>query len=242
MPASDIPGYVQGYRFSDDAAVYTSGTQTFIDQAGYGADLTITTGAPVFATVGSERFLTLDNTFHGSCKMPIPWHGSIITVIKPVRVSGGTLSRIICIFGDAVNATSNGLLWVQYNSGNRTIYWWGPNGTLSTTKTRSDDNTVAFGAAHDQETRKLYSTIDGVTVTETSAAAGTTDGNAPSMLCGLTGARFGDLDGDPAVLTAMADFYLQIAEIHFFQENIWTQYPTEAAAFMAELRTKYGVT
>lgn len=244
----EIPSYVQGYRFSDESDVfYDAATKTFKDQAGYGsrADLVITAGSPVFDTVGGKRCVRLDNTFHGLFPTPIPWMGSVVAVIKPEYVSGATLTRHPLLFGNSTSAAANGALQITHASGQRRVVLSTPNSSLTCTQTRTDNNLVVVGFATDQETRKGYATNDGATITETTAPASTTNGNAVALgwqTQGIDyGARFGDMDNLPANLTALTDFYCEMFELHFFADNIWTKQPAKAAELIASLRAKYGV-
>jgi hypothetical protein len=241
----EVPSYVQGYRFSDESEIfYDAATKTFRDLAGYGAraDLAITAGSPVFATVNERRGVTLDNTFHGRFNMPIPWMGSVVAVLKPEYVSGGTLSRYPLLFGDNLGTlSSNGQMRLGHFSGARSVNWTTPSAVLNAAQSRNDNNLVVVGFATDQETRKGYATSNGITVTETGPVAGTTNGNGPAVGSAQFGARFGDMDGQPANLTQITDFFCHMFELHFFAENIWVAHQAKAQSLMTALRTKYGV-
>lgn len=239
----EVPSYVQGYRFSDESEIfYDAATKTFRDLAGYGAraDLAITAGSPVFATVSGRRGVTLDNTFHGRFQMPIPWMGSVVAVLKPELTVGTTISRYPLLFGDNLTLSSNGNMRLGHFSGSRTVNWTTPGSVLNAVQSRNDDNLVVYGFATDQETRKGYSTNNGVAITETGPVAGTTNGNGPAISSGQFGARFGDMDGQPANLTQVTDFFCHMFEVHFFAENIWVAHAAKAQALMASLRSKYG--
>lgn len=241
----EVPSYVQGYRFSDESETfYDAATKTFRDLAGYGAraDLAITAGSPVFATVSGRRGVTLDNTFHGRFQMPIPWMGSVVAVLKPELTVGTTINRYPLLFGDNLSTLSNnGQMQILHFSGQRRVAWSTPGGVLAATQIRTDDNLVVVGFATDQETRKGYSTSNGITITETGPVAGTTNGNGVAVGSGQFGARFGDMDGQPANLTQITDLFCHMFELHFFAENIWVAHATEAAALMTTLRATYEV-
>jgi hypothetical protein len=243
MPASDIPTYVQGYRFSDAAGFYESGTQTFLDQAGYGlnSNLVVNAGAPVFATVGGARCLHLNNTFHGVAPMPIPWMGSFVMVVKPEYSSGGTLTRDLFCFGDSTSGTANGRLYMQHTSTQRRVGVSAPANATVNFNTRTDNNLVVIGGALDTETRRAYITNDGITIPTVLAPASTINSLGIYFGAGVNGMRMGDLNTTPSDLTEFTDFFAYVFEVHFFTENIWLRYPTEAAALMGELRTAYGV-
>ena len=55
--AFDVPGYVQGHRFSDEAEYYDSANQRFYDLAGFnrfGNHVEKIVGTPAFASRGSK--------------------------------------------------------------------------------------------------------------------------------------------------------------------------------------------
>ena len=219
---AEIESYVQGYRFSDDPDYYDSASQTFRDLAGYGprTDLVIDVGTPTFVTSNSQRGMQIDNTAQGVFPSPIAAMGSVIIVVEPVYVSGANNNSFICIGGDAASSTANGLIWFAKSSGNRILYHWGPNGTVKSSETRTDENMVALAFAFDQETRKAYSSVDGATVTATSALAGTTNGNSLYIGSAVEGMRFGNSDAVAGSTTAQTEFYTHLMEMHFFSKNI----------------------
>lgn len=242
--AFEVPGYMQGYRFSDESEeYYDAASKTFHDQAGYGAKsgLSIHTGSTVFDTLDSHRGVKLDNTFHGSFQMPIPWQGSVVAVMRPELLTSGTHNSYPLIFGDASSISSNGKLHLSHFSGRRRLAWGTPSGGLSAVDDRTDDLMRVFSASLDQLTRKSYVTNDGSTVTEATATASTTTGNAVAVESAITGARFGELKGISGNVTLETDLVVRMYEMHFFASNIWTNHATKAAAFMTSLREKYGV-
>jgi hypothetical protein len=240
----EVPSYVQGYRFSDESEIfYDASTKTFRDLSGYGqrADLSITAGTPVFATINGRRGVTLDNTFHGRFQIPVPWMGSVVAILKPVLATGSTISRYPILFDDAVTLSSNGQLSLSHFSGARSVNWRTPSGVLQPTQSRNNDDLVVVGFATDQQTRKGYSTSNGVAITETAAASGTTSGNSVAVGSGKFGARFGDMDGLPTNLTQITDLFCHMFELHFFAENIWVAHQALAQAMMTAMRSKYAV-
>lgn len=242
--AFEIPGYMQGYIFSDSSEDYYDATsKTFHDQAGYGdkAGLTIHTGSPVFNTLDSHRGVKMDNTFHGSFQMPIPWQGSVVAVMRPESLVSGTLKRYPLIFGDASSNSSNGKLQILRFSGQRRLTWETPSSSLSAVDSQNDDLMRVFSASIDQSTRKSYVTNDGSTVTEKTASTSTTNGNAVALESARTGARFGEMKGISGDVTLETALVVRMYEMHFFAGNIWTNHATKAAAFMTSLREKYGV-
>jgi len=245
IPARNVPSYVQGYRFSDDPYFYDADRQAFRDMAGYGerAELLIDVGSPIFETVDGYRCLKLDNTFHGGGIMPIPWHGSLVVVCKPVYAGGGaTLSKFILLFGDSTNPSTSGGFWLTHAEGNRRLLFTSPSAQLSQPDVVNNDSLRVAGFALDQETRQAYATKDGITVaTSTPLATNAHSGSSVGANASLRGFRFGNLSGTASDTDASTNMYLYMHELHFFSENIWTKYPTEAAAMMSRLRLEYGV-
>lgn len=242
----DIESYVQGYRFSDDPMYYDSSTQTFKDLAGYGesAGLKIPVGTPTFDTVDGFRVVNFDNTFYGNFEVPNSWHGSMVLVMRPEFSSSGTQTLYPILFGDNVSTpTQNGSIRFVHFSGNITARYAGPSGTIQGSEAVAAGSAYVFGGAHDQQTRKAYSTLDGITINESSAVSGTTHGNSCYMPTGESGARIGDLNGDPSDQTDNTSvFYMRAFEMHLFQGNIWTEYPTKALALVNTLKDKYDIT
>jgi hypothetical protein len=243
MPASNLPGYIMGHRFSDDAAHYDSVNKRFYDKAGYGpkADLRVTAGSPVFETVNSQRAVRLNNTWHGLFASPVPWQGSGVFVLKPWMVGSATTTKYPILFGDAVTASSNGQLQVTFASSQRRMVWTTPSAQLSNTLTRNDDNAVVVAYAISQEARLGYRSSDGVTVSTTAAPASTANGNAPAMGSAQYGARFGNLSAVAGSTTEETVLTVSMMEQHYFSENILVgDNLALTAAFMAELKAQYG--
>lgn len=241
--ASDIPGYVQGYRLANDPAFYDSSEKRFLDQAGYGsrADLRITVGTPTFETIDSNESMKLDNTCHGEFPMPIAWMGSCIFVVKPKYVSGAILSRWPLLFGDLATATSNGGLRLQHASGNRRFDLLTPSGQLTLRVTAGTDALAVVAYSFDQSNRTAYGTFDGTTITDAAGPASSTNGNAIAFTAAQNGVRFGNMSGTAGDTTEITDWLCNIYEMHFFNGNILTDALTETKAFMDELKTAYGV-
>lgn len=252
MSISSIPGYVQGFRFSDDSQYWDSANSRFIDQAGYGDfnGLTITAGTPSFTGSGATRGLTLDNTVQGKFLPACPWQGACIMVAQPVSYDGTTKTLMPVIFGVASSVSSNAYLRVTHASGTF-IHGWTTTSSLiaaGNAYTGAGNNGVKVGAfAISQETRKGYYTKDGVTVSETAAVA------AANPWVGMSGkdtarsdgqwARFGNISGtlgDTAILSTA--HRLTIYELHFFKGNPLITDAATVAAEIAALKTQYGAT
>lgn len=248
MAMTNIPGYVQGFVFSDaSTAFYDAGV--FKDQAGYGStnDLTITTGTPSFVNVGSTRGLTLDNTVQGRFLPAIPWEGTMIMVMQPAMSVNGNIYPVI--FGVTAAISSNGkLLIIRASSADYRHGFSSPSSSLTPTNTytASPQSGVKVGAwAISQETRKSYVSKDGVLVTESAAfsAASTSgielSGKDTTRTDGIW-ARFGNLSGvlgDVAPTTNK----MVICALHCFKGNALADSRLSAiAAEMATLKLQVG--
>jgi hypothetical protein len=251
MPISDIPGYIQGFRFSDESASYYDSTaKVFHDLAGYGAfnALEITVGTPSFTTDGGQRGLLLDNTCQGRFLPAIPWQGACITVMKPVTYDATTKTLTPVVFGKASSLSSNAYIALAYAS---SVY----NHRLASTSAQilatnaysgAGNSGVKVGAfAISQQTRKGYSTKDGVTVAETSAVA---DGGSGVALDGKNTARtdaqfarFGNISGTLDDTAALATTHKALMfELHFFKGNPLITDAATVASVLAELKAQYG--
>jgi len=246
--AYEIPGYVQGFRFSDDAKYYDSTLKRFKDLAGYGEtnELQIDVGTPSFVTVGGERGLTLDNTVQGSFLPSIPWHGSIILVAKASFPSTAATLNLL-IFGASATVSGNGRLYVSRSSGNRNIVCTTASAVNTQTLTESADQMRLACFSKSQETRIGYSSDDGITVNATAAVASALHGNGLAMAyrSGATAdedhiVRFGNLSGTAGDYVATPDT-LTIFEMHFFKGVILTENLASTKNFIDSLIAKYAI-
>jgi len=238
-----MASYVAGYKFTQSASHYDSGAGRFLDLAGYSPeqDIIVTTGTPVFETVGGKEGVVLNNTWHAKVHNPIPWMGTLVAVIKPNYVSGGTVEINPLIFGDAVTVSSNGRLRVNHASTVRGVRLATASGTLTATESASANDVMAVALATDQETRKGYSTQDGVTITETGPVSGTTNGNGVALGCALDGIRIGNTNGTAGNTTEVTTITATLFELYFFAENVFVADAAALATFIGELRTEYGL-
>lgn len=248
MALSSIPGYIQGFIFSDASTDYFD-AGVFKDQAGYGARnaLTITVGTPAFVTVNGQKGMTLDNTCHGRFIPATPWEGTCIAVMHPGGMSvNGTIYPVL--FGQAASAATNGSLRIVRGTAASYIHRLGTPGAVAVASCSYVDNGLKVSAwAMSQETRIAYSTLDGVTVTAGAPVADGGNGNA-FQLCGASAAgdvvgqtaRLGNLSGvvDDAVASTNT---MTMFELHFFKGNPLITDAVTVAAEMAALKTKYGV-
>lgn len=251
MAISDLPGYVQGFVFSDaSSATYAAGV--FKNQgptgSGFGGigDCTITAGTPTFATTNGKRGIILDNTVQGGFIHALPWECAIITIMKPNMTVNGTIYPFI--FGGAVSVASNGSIRLT-----RTPSYLHRAATPSAVLLPSEDyaasdalKVTAFEFS--QETRRSYSTRDGVTVTASAAVADNNHGNGIAIGSanvvgpGNIRARFGNLSGtagDFAASTNTCEMY----EAHFIRAKLLRDagYLALLAAEITASRAEYGV-
>ena len=251
MAMTDIPGYIMGHRFSDDAADYDSVNKLWYDKspyAGRGTDVIVTAGDPAahvatVAAANNRRGVFLNNLWHAKMRCPVPWMGSCIVVLKPQTTSGTTTrTRYIALFGDSVTASANGNLSVVYFGGNRRVQLTTASAQLTLNPSRTDENARVHAFAVDQSTRMMYSSENGSTVTTATAPASTTNGNAVALAAANVGVRIGNTNavaGDSA--TDLSDFGAYLFEWHWFRTNILVGAPlSQVATEIAALKTFYG--
>lgn len=252
MSIEDIPGYVQGFRFSDESQYFDSGAGIFHDLAGYGNfnGLTLTTGTPNFIGSGATRGLQLDNTCQGRFLPAIPWDGACIAVMQPVSFDGTTKTLIPVIFGVAASVSSNAYISVGHNSGSFSHSLRSTSSTISASNAYSGagNSGIKVGAfAISQATRKGYYTKDGVTVSETAAVAANNAG------VGMAGkdtnrsdgqwARFGNISGTLGDTAVIATAHrVNMFGLHFFKGNPLVTDAAAVANAIAALKAQYGAT
>ncbi len=249
MSILDIPGYLQGFRLSDESSdYYDPATKVFHDLAGWGAfnALKITVGTPAFVGSGATRGMTLDNTCQGKFLPACPWQGACIVVMKPDMAANGTIYPVL--FGYAASVSSNGKITLQrasptdYRHALRAASDALAPTNIYTTGDYGGIKVGLFGIS--QETRKSYATKDGATIVESAAVA------AANKMVDLSGklttsseaqyARFGNISGvvgDVALSSNKGTFY----EMHWFKDP--RVFVAEAAAVQAEiaaLKASYG--
>lgn len=249
--AHDIPGYIQGYRMAPDPEFYDPSAAEFIDLAGYGHlgnNLRLNLGTPVFANLGanSRKGLLFDNSCHWQNHLAIPWEGSMLVVFRPTLVSAAVTLNPMVVGSGAVSVSPK---WtVSRNSGVNATALVGSSASLSRSISGLTSGSIAIAAwSTSQEDRKFYSTQDGVTVTGTSALAGTTNGVGPAMGSGggtlerSRYTRWGNNNGTFDDVTPNATDYLHLFETHFWRGDVLNDNPVELAAFIARLKAYYGI-
>jgi hypothetical protein len=251
MRAHEIPGYVQGHRFSDESDVfYDADNLKFKDLSGYGdsLDLEITTGTPAFEDTGAaaRRGLLLDKTAQGRFIPAAPWETTFVFAIYIELLTSGTHTRYPYLFGTSPTETNNGFVRAQHASSNRTIRVSTAGGVATPQISQGGDGVIIGAVSFDQSTRKYYDTVDGVTVNESGAIADGGNGNGLALGSGGIGTfddlycRFGDLLGDGST-TAETDLKIVALEHHFFAGNVISSHQDEVASLLAEMTAYYGV-
>ncbi|QOD13539.1 hypothetical protein IEE84_04465 [Psychrobacter sp. 28M-43] len=241
--AFDIPNYIQGHIFKNQASYYDAAKKEFIDQAGYGDanNLKITTGTPNFQVVSNNEGLLLDNTYHGKHVSTMPWQGSMVVVLKPNYTSGGTLVRYLTYIGNNANAGVRAGLQTVSVGGNRRVVLQTGSGVVKNTYEQTGDGLVVIVYALDQKTRKCYMTVNGVNVFETYASSSNpTSGNEVALSSGVEGAIFGNINGVIGDTTAITDFNVYMFEQHFYAGNIITENLADTKKLIESLKAKYA--
>jgi hypothetical protein len=242
--AWDVPGYVQGHRFSQDAKYWDPVTSRFRDQAGYdhfGNGCEVAVGTPAFSVHGlnNREGLLLNNSCHLRFKPSIPWEGSGLFVFKPT-IPAGTVSQYHWLWGDAATEGSNPRIILVRGSGIISITV-AAIGTLSQVLQPYTSGVIGIAAfSTSQETRSMYSTKDGVTVTSETAAPAS-HGNAMVMGGGSTHVRLGDIIGDGTTTPNVTD-YMHLFEQHYWKGNVLVGSSlTKLASFITSLKEYYGL-
>lgn len=243
--AYDVPGYVQGHRFSDEADYYDSVNQRFYDISGFnrfGNHVEKVVGTPVFASRGSNsrRGLFLDNTNHWQFPHACPWMGSGLIVAELSFVTSGTTSFNPYIFGESATTTSNPKIRGGHFSGSTTVTVAGPSDILPSQIAVTNNQLVVIAWSRNQEDRISRITKDGVTVTATSPLAAATNGNSIGM-AGQPRCRLGNLNGTDGNTTASTTGTLHLFEQHFWKGDVLRDNLPELKAFIDTLKAHYGI-
>jgi hypothetical protein len=246
MTPNDIPGYLQGFRFSDDPQFYDSTAKHFYDLAGYdarGNGCDVLLGTPTFSTRNSKRAIALDNTCHLAFLSTIPWQGATL-FIYDVEVLTATFTTYLVLTGATGSLSAKTFLRLQRGSGTLKHRWAGLGGTLFTEVTTPGP--LALGAATSQTSRTAFLTTDGVSVSETAPVAGTNGSNASFFVTSsFDDASFrsviGNLSGTPGDTTAVTSCKVHLWEAHFFKGNPYVDNASAMAALIAAKKTEYGI-
>jgi hypothetical protein len=258
--AWDVPGYVQGHRFSDEPRYWDADTGRFRDRAGYdhlGNYVELSEGTPAFSTHGANnrRGLLLDNSVIFKFHPTIPWEGSMLFVVKPTRSVAATPTQYPWLFGCSTAEASNGSVrFSKTGTGTAcTITAATPSSVLllqHTDLVAGNISIVAF--SFNQSDRIGRKTRDGVTITA-SAPEGGVNGNAlaigsvssPLDLEDIGGVshdyvRMGDMVGDGGLFPHATD-YLHVFEQHFWKGDVLLDNSEKLADFIASLEEYYGI-
>lgn len=244
--AYDIPGYVQGHRFSQDKRYYDSANTRFNDLAGYnrfGSYVEKVNGSATFSNHGtnSREGLLLDNTNHWKFVNAIPWEGTMLMVVKPVYASGATMNIYPWIFGDSGTISANPNIRQAFFSGSRSMNLATASSALTTSITGiTSGNIMLMAFSVSQSDRKARRTQDGTTVTASSALAGTTNGNGVAMGSSLR-VRLGNLSGTAGDTTQNTTDYLYVFEQHFWKGDQLTDNLAAMKEFIDSLKSYYGI-
>jgi hypothetical protein len=244
MTPSQLDGYLQGFRFSDDAQYYDAATKHFYDLAGYedlGNGMTFDVGTPAFATVNSAR--ALNNTTRGRFLMPHRWQGTMVIAMKPNMAINTTIYPLL--FSSSLQSAGSGFRIVRANAASYTYRYYrnatSPN-YVEILKTSNGILVAAF--ASDQQTRRFYSQEAGGSVTTASEiVAGTDSGNLLAL--GVGGqdansmqARLGNCGGDFSDTTTVTEG-AHIFEMHFFDSNLFVTDPNGVDALLDTIAAAY---
>lgn len=239
---SDIVGYLQGFRFSDDPTYYNAGH--FYDLAGYdarGGGCNVLLGTPTFSTRNSKRAIALDNTCHLEFLPAIPWEGASL-LIYDVEVLNANFTAIVLRTG-AGSAGQFAYLRTQNVNSTLKHRWISLSSGLIPEVTASGP--VALGCSSSQASRTAFITTDGLTVSESSAAAGTNGSNVSfftAVVIADTSYKsvIGNLSGVAGSTTAVTGCKIHLWEAHFFKGNPYMDQASAMASLVATKKTEYG--
>lgn len=241
--AYDIPGYVQGHRFSNDPLFYDGTNERFYDLAGgdrFKQGVSKIVGTPVFNNRGSNnrQGLYLDNTNQWQFPHSCPWEGSMVIVAQFNMVTNQSMYP--WLFGEDTGATTNNpFIAAQSPGGTNRLWIQGGAAQLQQTPSIPNDQIIVFAISRSQDDRISRYSRDAVTVDATAAYnTARTDG----LFIGMGGqprVRLGALDGTNGT-TASAVGTCHVFEQHFFRTNILRDYLSATSEFMSTLKAYYG--
>jgi hypothetical protein len=241
---SDIDGYLQGFRFSDDSAYY-DGAGHFYDLAGYdarGGGCDVLIGAPTFSTRNSQRAIALDNTCHLEFLTAIPWEGASL-LIYDVEVLNANFTAYALRTG-AGSTTQFTYLRLQNISNTLKHRWVTVGAPLIREVTAS--GAIALGCASSQASRTAFITTDGVTVSESSPVSGTNGSNVSQFTIAAINdlgykSVIGNLSGVAGATTALTGCKIHLWEAHLFKGNPYVDQASAMAALIASKKAEYGI-
>lgn len=241
--AYDIPGYVQGHRFSNDPLYYDSTAQRFYDLAGgdrFGQGVTKVVGTPAFNNRGanSRQGLYLDNTNQWQFPHACPWEGSMVIVAQFNTIAD--LTTYPWLFGEDTSTLTNNPFIAAYSpSGVSKLWIQGGGGQLQHVPNIPNDQIIVFAVSRSQDDRISRYSRDAVTI---DASAPYNTARTDGLYIGMRGqprVRLGALDGTNGT-TASTNGTSHVFEQHFFRTNILRDHQTATAEFMSTLKAYYG--
>lgn len=240
---SDVAGYLQGFRFSDDPAYYNAGH--FYDLAGYdarGGGCDVLVGSPTFSTRNTKRAIVLDNTCHLEFLPAIPWEGATL-LIYDVEVLNANFTAYAIRTG-AGSTSQFAYLRIQNASSILKHRWANAGGSLTREVTASGP--IALGGACSQASRTAFITMDGVTVSESSPVAGTNGSNVSLFTIAAINdlgykSVIGNLSGVAGSTTLLTGCKVHLWEAHFFKGNPYVNQASAMASLIATKKTEYGI-
>jgi len=250
MKAFEIDSYAQGARFSDESDFfYDSTAKSFKDLSGYSDlgnnNVDVKEGSPVFnnAGVNARRGLFIDGTMYADFFTPNAWNGTIILVVNYSYLAGGTVGDFLYISGDATLGSSNASVVMSHFSGNRIIraVTAASQVVAPDYSIREDGTTVVYAFSFDQNTRRAYSTTDGITVSQSSEyTANAISGDFLAWGGGVR-TRVGNLSGDTTNNAASTKMEAVLFEQHCFTDNILLTDLAKVKLLIDDLKEYYGV-
>jgi len=257
MAISDLPGYVQGYKFTDSPAFYDSTNKYFIDQAGFSANpasrAEVAVGSPTFIDVNAARGWQLDNTCHAYFNCPVAQVGSIIAVMGwPGWVTAGTENAtVLHNNGSYGNFAGTPKLYIQHSSGQHNHKLWLPSGVSSAGFNYGDRNIYAtafsvnptIGEKRVEAMDAAGTVADGGTVSDNQIGLTWVGGTTGYEVPGTSTYRqiIGAVSADPASQTVVASGnYPVLCELHFFTGNLTDAPTTAVEAELTALEVIYG--
>lgn len=249
MTTSLLPGFVQDISFSDDPEFFNSGTGLWHDGSGYGDfnGCLVTAGTPTFATIDGVRGWLMDNTCHARLLPAIVNGGMVITVMKPVDYDATTKALFPAVFGFASSIASNGSIQLGHASGIYNHRYTTASSVLNPTCGYSgagNNGLKVCAMAWSQETRKSYSSKDGITITESAAVADAGSGiqfDGKLSTRNSMFARVGNISGvvDDVSLPATPHRVFAVRWRFYNQVSLITD-PAAVQAEMAAIKAQYG--
>ena len=254
MSVADLPGYIQGYVFSDESQYYNSVDGFFIDQAGYsalpGSRAVVAEGSPSFVDVNSARGIELDNTCHIYFNMPWAWLGSCIAVFgAPGWVPAGTQTAVLLKgHGPSATLSATPRIDMAYFSGDYRHRALSPSSTSNATINHvSEPEIFAEVFAMDQVVaQKRVEAMDaGGTIVNGGTLA---DNERGFSMIGESLASYdykqsiiGNLTGVPSDTSAFpSSNTLTLCELHFFSGLLTDGDTTDVETELTALEVIYG--